>query len=263
MGPVVLITDFGERDVYSGIIKGVILNINPEVKLVDITHKVNPGDIPGAAFILSRSYFYFPRGTIFLAVVDPGVGSSRKAIAVRTRRYYFVGPDNGILSAAAREDKIIKIVELNNRKYRLAPRTGTFDGRDIFAPAAGFLSKKTPLDSLGPEIMSMINIELPFPKVKSDTIEGEVIHIDRFGNLITNIGKDLFTGFLDGRGFVARIKNRRVTRFYDFYARAEENRPFLISGSFNLMEISLKNKSAAGYFNLTGREKVKIKVIKT
>lgn len=260
MRTVALITDFGDRDAYSGIMKGIMLDINPVIKMVDITHKVSPGDIFEAAFILSHSYFYFPPGTIFLAIVDPGVGSSRKAIAVQTESYYFIGPDNGILSPAVRRDKIMKIVELSDKKYRLTPRTGTFDGRDIFAPAAGFLSKKIPLDNLGPELRYMIDIEFPKPAVKTDTIDGEVIHVDSFGNLITNINKDLFTKFLDGRGFAARIKNRKVTRIYDFYARAEENKPFLIKGSFNLMEISLKDKSAAEYFNLTGRENVKVKI---
>ena len=184
---ITLTTDFGAQDWFAGAMKGSILSINPHAHIVDITHCVSPGDIRAGAFSLAASCRFFPEGTIHVAVVDPGVGGGRKAIAVRTPAQFFVGPDNGVLSAALRDQKIEAVHRLENPKYLLSFVSRTFHGRDVFAPVAAHLSLGLPIRKLGPAQADWVR--LPFPAIDSgrDRIDGEVVYIDRFGNGITNI----------------------------------------------------------------------------
>ena len=188
---ITLLTDFGLKDTYVAQMKGVILSISPETKIVDITHQIPPQNIIQAAYQLSTLTKYFPKKTIHVVVVDPGVGSERKAIVIQTKKSLLVGPDNGVLTLTAEEEGITKIVEITNKKYMLNKISTTFHARDIFAPAAAFLPKGISLSDLGSELDSQDIEYLPIEKAKiiGKKIVGQIIHIDRFGNAVTNITK--------------------------------------------------------------------------
>src|SRR5262245_32283700 len=187
MQTITLTTDFGTRDWFVGTMKGVILGIKPRARVVDITHEIAPGDIRGGAFALMASCRYFPKGTLHVAVVDPGVGSRRRAIAVRTANSILIGPDNGVLSWALRGETIQSIRQLENRRYFLEPVSRTFHGRDIFAPVAAHLSRGVALERLGRELHDLVRLPWPEPVKQREEIRGEIVYIDRFGNAITNI----------------------------------------------------------------------------
>jgi hypothetical protein len=239
-----LLTDFGLADNFVGVMKGVIFNINPLAKIIDITHSIHPHDIRQAAFILKYSFKFFPKGTIHVVVVDPTVGSKRKNIIVQTDNYYFIGPDNGVLYLAVRQDNIKKIIRMDNDKYFLSPVSDTFQGRDIFAPAAAHLSKGAPIDSLGTILQQMVSIKLPEAMIKKNCLIGEVIHIDNFGNLITNIEKELFENFVSKQRFAIRINKKTITRISHSYCEAKVGDLLAIFDSFNMLEISVNQNSA-------------------
>jgi hypothetical protein len=184
---VALLTDFGLHDHYVGTMKGVVLSVAPEAALVDITHEVTAQDILGAALELAAAYRYFPAGSVFLVVVDPGVGSTRRAIAAEAGGYYFVGPDNGVFSAVFAESAPGLVVELTERKYARPSISRTFEGRDRFAPAAGWIAKQTSLRAFGPVVSDYCVLPLPEATIAEGVVRGEVLRVDRFGNVITNI----------------------------------------------------------------------------
>src|SRR5438132_166772 len=189
---IALLTDFGTRDHYVGTMKGVALGICSDATLVDITHEVPPHDVLAGALELAASYRFFPSGTIFLVVVDPGVGSLRRALAADAGEYRFVAPDNGVLSVALDETPARRVVELTERRYARPTVSRTFEGRDRFAPAAAWLAKGIELSALGRQAGSVRRIDVPQPHIEGDRITGEVLRVDRFGNLITNIDRRLF-----------------------------------------------------------------------
>src|SRR5688500_15046072 len=196
MRPVIaLLSDFGSRDHYAGTMKGVILNICPDATLVDITHDVPAHDVLDGALQLAAAARYFPAGTIFLAVVDPGVGSSRRGIAAEAGDYRFVAPDNGLLTGVFRDVPPRRVVELSERKFARATVSRTFEGRDRFAPAAGWLAKGTGLSSFGRAITDYQMLHIPEPRVDDHGVTGEVLRVDRFGNLISNIDRRTFERF--------------------------------------------------------------------
>src|ERR671919_2815992 len=193
MRPVIaLLSDFGTHDHYAGTMKGVILTICPDVTLVDITHDVPVHDVLDGALQLAASARYFPAGTIFVAVVDPGVGSARRGIAAEAGDYRFVSPDNGVLTAVLREWAPKKIVELTERRYARPTVSRTFEGRDRFAPAAGWLAKGVNVSSFGRTITDYQLLAIPAPAISDEEVSGEVLRVDRFGNLITNIDRRTF-----------------------------------------------------------------------
>ncbi len=244
-GHIALLTDFGPHSLYTGIMKGVMAAINKRVRVIDLAHDIPAHDIETAGFLLAKSFHYFPRHTVFCAVVDPGVGSNRKPLLLKTRRYYFVGPDNGILSLAAYEDGIREIIELTNEKYFLDDLSSTFQGRDIFAPVSAFLTKGVKTKKFGRSLSRIHKIRLPRIVRSGDILRGSVLYVDHFGNLVTTITRQDLDDFLTGRPFRASLKNcRNITAFYNCYAGAPEDQPFFIEGSFSLMEISVKNKNA-------------------
>jgi len=257
--PIALLTDFGDKSNFVGVMKGVILKINPQAKLIDITHKVRFGSIKQASFLLYKSYSYFPKRTIFVVVVDPGVGSERKVLAVETKNYYFVGPDNGVLSWAVFEDGAEKIIEVKNKKYFLKNISFTFQGRDIFAPVAAYVSRGVKIEKLGKRIKQIKKIDFPEVKIKKDTLKGEILYIDSFGNLITNIKKDVFLNFVKDKKFVATLNGKKIGKLYNFYSQAEPGSPFFIEGSFSFLEISLQLTSAKEYFKAKEEDTVIIK----
>lgn len=241
MNIIVLLTDFGGKDEYVGVMKGVINSINPEVKIVDLCHEIPPQNIIWAGYVLYKSYKYFPEETIFLCVVDPGVGTKREIIILRTDNYYFIAPDNGLLSLVYKNSKIKKTIRVNKDKFSLKPVSFTFHGRDIFAPIAGYLSKRKKIDSFGQQVQKIKIVNFPKPSFSKCEIKATVIHIDRFGNLITNLKKDEFQK-LRWANFKIFIKNRIITEIVNCYAQDRDL--VAVWESRDLLEIASPNSSA-------------------
>ena len=242
MRVITLTTDFGSQDWFVGTMKGVILGINPKAHWVDITHEIPAGDIRAGAFALMASYRFFPKGTIHVAVVDPGVGSERHAIAVDTANYVFVGPDNGVLSFALKNEEIKDVRRLQNERYFLKPLSHTFHGRDVFAPVAAHLSRSVALSKLGPKQGDIINLAWPDPKISRNRISGEVVYVDRFGNAITNIANMCVASFKDAEVFIA---GKSVCRVKPFYQSVPAGEPVAVPGSSGLLEIAINGGSVA------------------
>jgi len=255
---ITLTTDFGTRDWFVGTLKGVIASIAPKVNVIDITHDLPPGDIRGGAFALAASCRYFPKGTVHVAVVDPGVGSRRKAIAVQTAEGVFVGPDNGVLSWALAKEKITAIHALENEAYFLQPVSRTFHGRDVFAPVAAHLSLGVPIKKLGPALRDFVRLDWPEPRKQRGGIEGEVIYIDRFGNAITNLESGLLMGS-ERASCVVYAKRRRVCPLKTYYQAAAPNTPVALVGSSGFVEIAVNGGSAAKVLGMKIRTRVVIR----
>ncbi len=253
MRPVVaLLTDFGVRDHYAGTMKGVILSICPDAVLVDISHDVPPHDLLSAALELAASYKYFPQGTIFLVVVDPGVGSSRRPIAAEAGDYRFVAPDNGVLSAVFKELPPRRVVELSERRFARPTVSRTFEGRDRFAPAAGWLAKGTELKALGRTLSDFLRRAIPDPVATAAEVRGEVLRVDRFGNLITNIDRRSFERL--GRPGEVKLEIRAgdhlVGRMVSTYAEITPDEVCSLFGSTEHLEIAANATSAADTLRL-------------
>lgn len=257
---VTLTSDFGAKDSFAASMKGVILKINPDAQLVDITHEIGPQDIWEAAFSLKTAYSYFPKGTVHLAVVDPGVGSTRRAIIVVTESYYFVGPDNGIFSLIYKDAERLRVHTITASHYFLANPGPTFHGRDIFAPVASWLSKGIPSGNFGDEIGDYVKLNVPVPKTTPRGLEGHIIHIDRFGNLITNITyKDLQALMPEGSGPVAlSVGGKEIRGLKKFYAEAAPGEPSAIFNSSGYLEIFLFKQNARTGLSLKRGETVKL-----
>lgn len=254
-----LLTDFGTRDYYVSAMKGVILSICPEAKIIDISHEIEKWNVFQGAFVLKQVTEYFPHGSVLIGVVDPGVGSKRKMIVIEGRKHYFVGPDNGLLTLAVFNEGIKKIVEIKNQKYYLN-RAGTFDGRDVFAPVAAHILNGTPLDEIGPEITSIVKLSLPKPIIKRDRMELTVLHIDSFGNIITNVKDNEFMSWSGNtKKYKLVLNNELFTLSFSRNYRAK-TRLFFIPGSSGLIEISMSMASAAK--KLKVRPGTKIEVFK-
>jgi hypothetical protein len=241
---IALLTDFGTKDHYAGTMKGVALGICPDATLVDISHDLPAHDVFGAALELGAAYKYFPAGTIFLVVVDPGVGSSRRGIAVESGDYRFVAPDNGVLSAVLDEHAAKRAVELTERKYARPTVSRTFEGRDRFAPAAAWLAKGIELPALGRSAGAIVRLEIPKAQIAGDGIHGEVLRVDRFGNLITNIDRRMFEK-LAGGPLEIRIGPHQVSRVVSTYADASPGEVCALFGSSDHLEIAANGGSAA------------------
>ena len=261
MKTIVLLTDFGLKDNFAGTMKGVILNINDKANVVDLSHDVEHQDVFGAAFLLMSSYRYFPKGTIFLVVVDPGVGTKRNALIVKTRNYLFVGPDNGILSLAVLEDGLRKAVKISNKKYMLKDISDTFHGRDIFAPASAYLSKGIPLASFGRPLKEIKRLHVRQPKASGNILRGEVIYIDRFGNLITNLDKKQFFLFTGNKKFEIQIREKKIVSLSNAYQEAGQGEVLAIFGSSGYLEIAVNGHSARKYFTADRGEGVTVAII--
>jgi S-adenosylmethionine hydrolase len=241
-----LLTDFGTADYFVGAVKGAILSVNPSVSIVDITHEIPPQDVAAGAFTLLAAYKTFPAGTIHLAVVDPGVGSTRRPIIVSANEQFFVGPDNGLFTYIFDRETSHRTVHVTaDRYFRPEPST-TFHGRDIFAPVGAALSKGIALEDFGLLIDDEVRLAQPLEPVvqKDGKVRARIIHIDRFGNCITNITRDL----LDSKKQPTLLIKRRIIRiFKTFYADeiGSPSEPFAIWGSAGFLEISMNGQSAA------------------
>ena len=250
---IALLTDFGSRDHYAGTMKGVALGICPDATLVDITHDLPPHDVLAGALELAACYRYFPAGTIFLAVVDPGVGSARRGIAAEAGEYKFVAPDNGVLGLVFEDAAPRKIVELTERRYARPTVSRTFEGRDRFAPAAAWIAKGIELSALGRPAGSLQRLEWPRPQVEADHIAGEVLRVDRFGNLITNVDRRTFDRFAatDAKGTIEiQIGEHQVGRMVSTYADAEAGELCALFGSSEHLEFAANGASAAATLDL-------------
>jgi S-adenosylmethionine hydrolase len=236
---ITLLTDFGTKDHYVASMKGVILKINPQCTLVDITHHVNPHDIREGAFILANTYSHFPIGTIHLSVVDPGVGGKRKPILLVTQNYFFVGPDNGLFTLVAQREKVKQVVVLTQKKYFLPKVSKTFHGRDLFAPVAAHLSLGIKPTALGYEINSLEKTGFQKPIVREGKLLGEILHIDTFGNLVSNIDKEKFSRFIRGCPFVLRGGRKTIHSLKNGYWEGKKGELIALLGSSGLLEISV------------------------
>ncbi len=261
---ITLTSDFGSKDPFAASVKGVILKINPQVQIVDISNDVNPQDIWEAAYTLKCAYTHFPKGTVHLAVVDPGVGSSRRPIIAVTESYYFVGPDNGLFTLIYQDAERLRVHHITSAHYFLPSPGPTFHGRDVFAPVAGWLSKGIPSGNFGDEITDFIKLNVPSPKVAGNTIDGHIIHIDRFGNIITNIlYKDIQPLLPEGEdlgGVNVTIAGKEVKGLKKFYAEAAPGVPGAIINGSGALEIFLFKQNARATLSVKRGETVRLAV---
>jgi len=245
---VTLTTDFGTRDAFVGIMKGVILGIAPHARLVDLTHEVPPQNVLAGAHALWSSAKWFPSGTIHVAVVDPGVGTRRRALLIETRDAWFVGPDNGLLSLAAPARAVRRILDISRSRARLRPVSSSFHGRDVFAPVAAALAAGADPRTLGRSVRSMERLRPPVARRRARTILGEVLWTDGFGNLITNVRRS----DLDGPSFrqlrLSITIDSHVVPFRASYASVAPENPVAIVNSCDLLEIAVNRGSAARHF---------------
>ena len=257
--PITLLTDFGTSDYFVGALKGVILSINPAIRIIDITHEIPPQDIEAAAFTLLASYQSFPPGTIHVVVVDPGVGSSRRAIAASAAGQFFVGPDNGLFSYVLERESPQTIVQLTNETYFRQTVSNTFHGRDIFAPVAAALSKGTGIDKFGSEVLDPVKLESLTPtKLDNGDLKARIIHIDHFGNCVTSFDKHTLNGIESPS---LRIKGRHIEGLQKSYSDGKRNRDlFAIWGSADFIEISARDRSAAKLLKVKRGDKVVLKM---
>jgi len=275
-GIIALLTDFGNSDIYVGVMKGVMKTIHPRAEFIDITHEIQPQNVRQAAFALLHSYRYFPTGTIFLVVVDPGVGSTRKPIAVQAGGHTFIAPDNGVLSYVLSELGDIRAVELSNAVYQLFPPSQTFHGRDIFAPAAAHLAVGVPLERLGPVLERIFKLPVPHMRFDENRITGQVIHIDHFGNIMTNIGRldwvspgqirletlteQLPPTLIETGVMVVSIGGHAITDIKQSYGAVQRGSLLALIDSNGYLEIALNQGSAARYLKVKLDDRVEVQL---
>jgi hypothetical protein len=244
MAPIItLTTDFGLQDPFVGIMKGVILGICPEARLVDLTHQVTPHDVIGAQLAVESAVGFFPAGSVHLVVVDPGVGTDRRPLAVAAGGQYFVGPDNGVLTFALQASRSTAVV-LERAEYRLPEVSATFHGRDVFAPAAAHLAGGLELDRFGPPAVDPVQRPLPVARLEGGSLVGEVIAADRFGNLVTSITAADLEGFARGAPVVVEVGDRGIGSPVTAYADAPPSVAAAIMGSSRRLEVFVKEGDA-------------------
>jgi len=241
---ITLTTDFGERDPYVGMIKGVILSINPNARIVDITHGISAGSIPEGSTIIKEAYPYFPKGTTHVGVIDPGVGGMRRPIAVTSKGHFFVGPDNGLFWPIIAEDPLADVIHLTEKRYWMDAISSTFHGRDIFAPVAACLSAGIDLFLMGEKIDDPISLTYPSVRREQDLLVGEVMRVDHFGNLITNITAEDMADFLSSEGLSVAIGGLILKGIHTTYSDVSEGKPLALIGSSSLLEIAVNRGSA-------------------
>jgi S-adenosyl-L-methionine hydrolase (adenosine-forming) len=238
-GVITLTTDFHLKDSFVGTMKGVILRIFPEARLVDITHQISPQDVLEASLILDSCYRFFPAGTVHLVVVDPGVGGKRRPIAIAGAEHYFVGPDNGVFTRVLESDSQAQVFEAAEGKFLLPKISDTFHGRDVFAPVTAYLARGVHPQEIGPPVTDPRRLEIPVPRIWKDQIRGEVIHVDSFGNIVTNISRRQFVESVGDRRFRIFINGRTIDRIHRNYEEQERGRMLALFGSSDLLEVAV------------------------
>jgi S-adenosylmethionine hydrolase len=290
---VTLTTDFGTADGYVGAMKGVILNIAPDARLVDVSHEIAPQSVRQAAYVLYTFYPFFPSHTVHLVVVDPGVGSTRRPIALRTPTGTFVGPDNGVFSYVMARELVQALVELSDPRYRLRHVSHTFRGRDVFAPAAAHLAIGVPIAALGPPVQDPVTFPPPRLEVTPDGVVGEVLHADRFGNVVTSVGHLVWSGdelsfepafqeagvtgqmrftgksqeappqaagFFTAADAVVAVAGQEIAGVHRTYAEVERGEILALVGSGGHLEIAVREGSAAQRMGLRPGDKVVLRL---
>jgi len=251
---ITLLTDFGDRDYFVASMKGVILGINPQARIVDLSHTVTPHQVEEAAYLVKASYKYFPDGTVHVAVVDPGVGSLRRPLLVTTSRHFFVAPDNGLLSYIYQDETNVEVRQIENKQYRLDSEGATFDGRDLFAPAAAWLTRGQQPGSYGKLIQDYVRLPLAEPTWQGSVLTGTIVYVDRFGNLISN-----FTPFhvqdVQGRtrrsSVSIRIGGVTIDGLVRSYSQGDPSVPHALIKSNGQVEVFVKEGSVAGALGLS------------
>lgn len=244
MGRIItLTTDFGLKDPYVGAMKGAMLSVDPSIAIVDISHQVTPGNIVEGALILLDACRFFPKGTVHVGVVDPGVGSARKPMLVEAGDYIFVGPDNGLLSLAARACGLTRAIELADAGFFRPGVSRTFHGRDIFGPVAALLASGADPGRFGPELDEVVSLEIPAPQSGEGFVSGEVVYADSFGNLMTNIGKDDLASV--GDGCEVSIAGATLSGIKKTYSDSPEGAVLALFGSSGRLEVAVNSGSAA------------------
>lgn len=253
MATIALLTDFGTRDYFVGAVKGAILSVCEAARIIDITHEIEAQNIQSASFTLRACYKNFPPKTIFVAVVDPGVGSNRLAILVETPDYFFVAPDNGLLSFVFDEAENFRVFELTDQKYFAPNVSRTFHGRDVFAPVAAHLANGVETSEFGNEIQDFVAVEEDKPhKISEKIVEGEIVHADCFGNLITNFREE----DLPAKFYLKIAGGRKIAKLQTFFAEAESGEIFMIFGSAGFLEIAAFRASAQVLLKARRGEKI-------
>ena len=243
-----------------GIIKGVILKINPKAVIVDLTHSLSHKRLLEAAFILNTATPYFPAGTIHLTVVDPGVGGDRRLIGIQGKDRFWIGPDNGLFTLVFKENPKASLFNLINRKYFLKTISATFHGRDILAPAAAHLSLGVSLKDMGEPISDPLLLPIPEPEQMADKIIGQVLWTDHFGNLITNIRQEQLRPFLSSSSVKIRIGNRTISQFHRTYSQGKPGRLMALIGSSGYLEIASNLGSAAEILGFRPDKPIKVAI---
>lgn len=254
---ITLTTDFSTADAYVGAMKGAILCVAPDVTIVDLAHEITPHDVSEAAFVLESVYRYFPKGTVHVVVVDPGVGTVRRRLAVHCGDYYFVGPDNGVLTYPMMNEGICECVEIKVPDRPAGLCGVTFEGRDVFGPAAARIVNGTPLSDLGPPVENPVKLKIAQPIITETAVDGRIIYIDHFGNCISNIRcKDL--QHLAGSNIKAIVGGYDVGRLRNSYADVEPGEPVALVNSVGHVEIAINQGSAEKDLNLKVGSKVRV-----
>lgn len=274
---IAILTDFGSRDAYVGIMKGVMSRIAPEAHFIDITHEIQPQNVRQAAFALLNSYRYFAPGTVFLVVVDPGVGGTRKPIAAQAGDYFFVAPDNGVLSYVLAELETVTIVELSSLVYQLTPVSYTFHGRDIFAPAAAHLAIDVPVYKFGATVEHIYKQLIPQIRIEGSQITGQVFYSDHFGNIVTSIGELSWQNaqrlrfsprfgdrdkslVIHANQAKISFRGQTLARIQRTYGEVSKGELLALVGSSGFLEIALNQGSAAQELNLQSGETVILQI---
>lgn len=258
---ITLLTDFGTKDYFVASVKGVMLNINPQARIVDLSHEVGPQQVEEAAYLLKSSYRYFPEGTVHVAVVDPGVGTSRRPLLVSTSRHFFLAPDNGLLTPIYREERSVEVRVIENKQYRLDSEGATFDGRDLFAPAAAWLTKGQVPGSYGRLIRDFVTVPAAEPSWSEKTLIGRIVYVDRFGNLISNV-TPLHVKEVQGKArrsaATLRIAGLQIDGLVQAYADGSREAPHALINSNGQVEVFVKEGSAAALLKCGRGEQIEI-----
>ena len=250
---ITLLTDFGERDWFVASMKGVILSIHPDACIVDLSHEISPHRVEDAAYVLESCYQYFPKGTVHVAVVDPGVGSPRRPLLVSSSQYHFLAPDNGLLTRVFRHDQDMEIRQVENTAYRLETKGATFDGRDVFAPAAAWLARGKPVASFGHVVHDPVTFAILDPSWEDNTLVGAIEYVDRFGNLISNITADHlqeFRAMAGQRQPAILVGHCVIDGLVASYSEGRRETPSALVNSCGKLEIFLDRHSAAQRLNI-------------
>jgi hypothetical protein len=253
-GIITLTTDFGLQDPYVGIMKGVILSISPEARVIDISHQIRAGSIFQASYLIQEAYPFFPKGTVHVAVIDPGVGGERRPIIIDAGEHIFVGPDNGLFWPIIKSHQEAPIIHLTKEKYFLPEISHTFHGRDIFAPVAAHLWRGVDPSDMGIPINDPVQLQLPMPRRKGDLLSGQVIRVDRFGNLITNIHRKELEEFLGNEAPVIQVGNQTIEGVLKTYNEAGPGEILTLIGSSDYLEIAVNLGRACDFLGLDSED---------